>query len=536
MGTLKQLDSYKKEDVYKNYKRIVACYKDYDSISLEDMFREIYRSYEKRNLLDIIEYSEFLILKDALEGRANLDNCKEIIFINSLVEKYLISFDDKGNIVVLDEAKKAVKSVLKYLKGIKLKEFQDKSGMVSVLIVLLKIYGYLNYEELKELFYYYTDRDYNIDLLISSRLFKFNSVMKDNYYVYYEYLSFEEDLKNCMKENKLSLFKIDTNTLLGSKYQVINGDRNSVRKLNSIIQENFGGNLEVLSLIRYYSLFDYKRKDLFKELEKYYKGNDFKQDKRLIDDLMNYFIAISLRGRAPIDCEKEKFDAKYNSYYLEKYQAMKDNKDIILYRRVKEIIRDFIDECMKETKGLEEKIGEFMQLALKNKIMIDVDDVEIVVNLALFHRIDSSKKSIFEDYYDCMNAFGSSYNIAYQIENNYVESLFQITGLDSNRGIIDVVDVYSNEKYSFYDIAFSLGESSLVGKHIYTTILEVNNIRVVNEYILLLIKDTVNIKEEVEKVSLDIVGTDDLLTKRFLACLKLYKETNDIKMLKKKIN
>ena len=76
----------------------------------------------------------------------------------------------------------------------KLKEFQDKSGMISVLIVLLKIYGYLNYDELKELFYYYTDRDYNIDLLISSRLFKFNSVIRDDYYVYYEYLNYLESI------------------------------------------------------------------------------------------------------------------------------------------------------------------------------------------------------------------------------------------------------------------------------------------------------------------------------------------------------
>ncbi len=204
-----------------------------------------------------------------------------------------------------------------------------------------------------------------------------------------------------------------------------------------------------------------------------------------------------------------------------------NNKDIKNYKIYKEKIGEIIENCMLYTYNfkLEEK---FYNLLNNNNVRFDFNDTNVVINLTVFHRV-SKEDTIFEKYMkEYIGLFHNDYKYYNAIKNTYVESLFEIKNIDNKNNIVTLLDMYTNKEYNVTDITLSNSSKDLIGSYIYTSLVTINEFTIITEYGFVFLKNNhPNILREI-KIKTNRLNINNDVTKRFIACYKMFQKEDDI--------
>ena len=145
---------------------------------------------------------------------------------------------------------------------------------------------------------------------------------------------------------------------------------------------------------------------------------------------MNNTTSIAYQGRTPNEYQEEKIKEKQTKEYNKKFNQLKDNEDIIQYRKIKDQIGSVIENCCLTYKTL--PIDKFKKAFKLNNIDISKMETKALTNLLLFHSIDNEQTE-FSKYTKTLNVLSSEYATAWKIDENQVESVFQIKDVNSKK-------------------------------------------------------------------------------------------------------
>lgn len=522
MKLLDEAKYLRKDAIYEDYYKIIKNFKDYDKITTKKMLETIIDLYNQEGYLkDFLTIEEIDLLKMIIKNkRLKEEKVREHIAYESLSAKLIIRYDHtqkKYNIP--EEFKESVEQTIKKLNKTDLSIIKDNTNFEKVFLGIIKIFGVLTKKDLYKIVYDYTKIDADeFDYLINLPLINYHFIiLKDNVYTcadYYLYL--DEAIELISKTRKLSIYERPIEDVVEYGYHdFLLTEDSTIAFLDKLDELHLYPNY-ILKRIKEYCNLNLDRTELKEHLaDLVHNEKDYQELCILLDNMMNNTTSIAYQGRTPNEYQEEKIKEKQTKEYNKKFNQLKDNEDIIQYRKIKEQIGSAIENCCLTYKTL--PIDKFKKVFKLNNIDISKMEPKALTNLLLFHSIDNEPTE-FSKYIKTLNVLSSEYATAWKIDENQVESVFQIKDVNSKKGVVIVEDAYTNKEYEYYDIAFSCSGEFLKGLYIYTTLVKVDNIWTPNEYLLPLAGSTLeDINEKIDSIK----GVNNLNTRRFLACYLL---------------
>lgn len=532
----KRIEEYQigKEKIYNIYLKITENLKNYETVSEKEMLEEITKVYsDYQNIIEICNYEELEYLKKIISKKFKNQEV-DLDLEYELETKLLLVEEESGKKVI---PKEYLPSVKKAIKKVKKEEKIELDYLCDLIIGLVKIYGIISPE--------------NISIIMSNKinvkeekildLVKYNKYLKqyiskvfyDNkeYYYFEYYFYFEEELVYSLDANpELEYADLKIEDLIEHRYNLFDTRKDSIDELLTAINSCHFDDIELVSKILKYATLDYKRDDLKKYISnlKELKAADKKEINQLLEIAMNDMPSATLKGYTPNELMQKNLKEEYDKQYQKTFEHTKNDEAIQDYK----ILRDEMDsigyECsMYVTKNYNHRIQEFFNATKENGIEFKMEESNIVNNLILHHSIED-EPSLFSIYVqEGMNVVSKKYKLAWQAEENLIESLFQVKKLNPKRGNVELIDVKNQKNYLIYDLAFSCGSKNLEGSYIYTTLLTINRLTFANGYAFIFLKEFhKDIEKEIKKAKKDISNIKNERTKEFLACYKLFKNEN----------
>lgn len=531
MEIKKEIENIKKDKLFNIYSKIIENFKDYKNITKQEILNEILFIYsDYKNIIDLCTYNQLEYLKKIIYKK-NIDLNIEIE--EELKLNLLLFYEGEKRVIpkeFLPTIKKAIKKVKKEEK-IAIDELND------LIIGLVKIYGIASIEIISNKINSITNitKEKIINLIENNKFLKkyMYKIFYDDkgYYMFEPYFSFEEDLVYTLEVFKeLEYADVKIEDLIIHRYNMFD-IRNSIIKefLDKIYSYGFDP-AELFYKILKCATLDNDRDAIIKYMLNIKELKNEKEEdlRKLIDKAMNEMPSATLKGHTPNEIMQKQLQEEYDKQYQKTFNYTKNDEAIQDYKCIREEIEDIFYECsLYLTKHYNDKLQELFHLLKENNIEISAEESNIINNFLLYHTKENEQK-LFSLYVNqAINVLSNKYKLAWQAEENYVESLFQVKKLNPTKGTVELYDLKSKKKYMIYDLAFSCGNKNMEGSYLYTTLLTINKFTFANGYAFIFIKDFhKNIEEELEDLKKVIVGTENEQTKEFMACYKLFKNEN----------
>lgn len=529
MKLLKELENIEKDRIFDTYTRVIEDFKDYDEIEKDSILEELLKVYTNyKNIIDICTLEELEYLKNNVK-KLTKQKATHSEIEHDLEEKFLIlRKNDKIEIPeeILPAIKKAVKSVDK-------KEKHSIDALNDLLIGLMKLYGIIEVKVFIEKIKKIVDlKEEVIKVMIENNLyFKYYTYKivydKKRYIIFEPYHYFEEELISSLDLYKDLEYKdFEIPEILCHRNSLIDFSKQSIQNLFDKLEEHqINANQFIPDLIKY-TMLDYKREDLIKELfqNKKIKPKEQQEITEALERAMNNMPSATLKGYTPNEIAKKNLQDHYDKKYQKTWKKNKEKETIQDYRALREETEEMFNDCaLYIMKNHQKDLMVLNNLLIENDINLNIKEANVYNDLVLFHT-KVAGKTLFSKYVEQLNVASKKYKIAWQVEENVIESLFEIKKFNPNEGTTILIDTETKKEYEMYDIAFSCGEKGMLGSYIYTTLITVNKMTFANGYAFIFIKEShQNINKELEKI-MSGIKTKEKKTKIFLACYKLFKK------------
>lgn len=522
---------YPKWMVYDNYLNIFKESKNYNKLTKNAMLKEIVEFYQDPiKIRDICSFQELEFLRKVIAKKISWEQARRDFHFEftNLEDKFLIVSGLKGTCIP-DDYLKSVKKALKLIDKKRMKEIDDLN---DILIGALKIYGVLSEESLVYLANYYLGIDEKevIDHMNNNLCFNFYAYKLDSKdditYAFNQYRDFDYDLmveiNKTLRHNSYYLRDIDEVVYL--RYHIFDDRKDSmVNFLNLLDEYKFYYN-NFLTEVYHAALFDYKRDYLREILEEIpcLEGKDLNPLIHAMNLAMDDMPSAVLLGRTAKEYDGIKLEEKYNKKYNSVYKNLKENEDIQDYKKLREKVDELITNAnMYNIESKRKDLELFHNVFKKNDLLNIQADPNIINCYLAFHKI-KDRLSFFEEYTNSLMILSKDYNIANQVLETSVESVFEIKKLDSSKGKVLLEDIYTGLEYEIMDVALSCGDKSLIGNLMYIRIVTVNKITFSVGFTIVLDRaDYPNIIEEIKEEMTKVKTVEDEETKKFIAVYKL---------------
>jgi len=520
-----------KDEIFDTYTKLEENFKEFEEIDKEEMIEEIeniYKNYE--NIIELCTCNELDYLEEILKKKKNFIIDLEID--TSLNNKFLLFYQDEERIVPKDLENNIKKAIKKMNREKKI----AVDGLNDALIGLIKIYGIIPKEKIYEILKKHLDIREEVILyqLENSRYIKFFTykieIEEKEYFIFEPFYYFEKGLKNTLNLYPEMDYKdITIEDMIEHRLHIFDFRKESIQNFAMEIEKNKFDPTELFLKIIEYSVLDYKRDDLMtyvnniKELKKEEKENL----KKIMDKAMNDMPSAALKGNTPNDLNQKALEQEFEKQYQKTVKSTKEMEDIQDYKMIREETEGMLEDCaiylMKEYQN---EINKLNQVAMKNGIFYEMEDSNILSNLIHFRTLKEKDQPLFSKYVEKgINVASKKYKIAWQVEENTIESLFKVKKLNPKEGTVELVDTKTKKEYKIYDLAFSSGSKNIVNSFIYTTLLTVNKFTFANGYAFIFIKELhKNLEKEIEDMKKEIKDVENEQTKEFFACHKLFKK------------
>lgn len=320
--------------------------------------------------------------------------------------------------------------------------------------------------------------------------------------------------------------------MIASRYELFDYKKETIKNFLDKISEYHFNYTELLLKIIEVSTLDYKRDDLIEYILniKELKNINQKELINLLEKAMNDMPSAPLKGYSPNEISQKILKEEYEKKYKKNLEKTKENEMVQDYKSLRIEVEEIFEECanyMIKNNAL--KINKIYEILIKNNISLNFENANILNSLLFFHKIEDNNKLVFSEFIENgMNILSKKYKLAWQIEENIIESIFQIKKLNPEEGTVKLQDMNTKKEYIMYDLAFSSGDKNMIGNYLYTTLITINKFTFANGYAFIFLKEKhQDIMKDIEKSKKTIAETKNEKLKTFLACWKMF-ETEDI--------
>lgn len=523
-----EIKNYNKPFVHRNYSRIIEDYKNYDKISKNKMLDQVLKVYnETNNILSICTFNEIKLLKKALKKKLNKEDINTYER-DSLTEKFLLCNNEIPE-ELIQNIKQAVKLSNK-------DQMLEKDFINNVLIGIMKIYGILTLKDVLDICKYYIDIEDNellnhLETNLNFNFYVYKIFFRNSIaFIYEPYFYIENELVEKISNNKLKKGYLrpieDILFLRYNKFDI----RNEVIKefVNNISKLPFF-HFQFLDEIELIVALNENRDKLINNLKNVesLKYIDLTKTIDLMNKAMDEMPSAVLNGYTLNEYKVVKEEENFNKNYKKMINNLQDNKTINDYKHYREITEKIFENCSSFIINKQKDLEQFKKVMEKNNIEFIINEPSEFNNLITFHKINN-EETLFKEYFnEEINILSRDYNYVYQMDESYTESLFKIKDIDTKNASIKLMDLYTNDEHEIIDIAMSNSKNTIKNSYIYMSIITINNISFSTGYGFILLKHNHEdiIKELDEKVK-QIKYVNDLKTKRFIACYKMFKQEN----------
>lgn len=529
MKIREKINEIDKEWLYDQYTRLVEDFKDYEKINCEEILEEILNIYKDyNNIISLCQEKELETLEKILKKK----KIKDEETIEELHNKLFI-WQEKNKYVIPEEIKYEVK---KAIKNVRKTEKHAIDSLNESLIGMCKIYGIISPEKIYEIINdkIKIQKEVILNIIEQNRYFKYFTYKieydEKEYIIYEPFHYFEEELVETLELYKeIEYKKVSLEEMINHRYNLLDLKKESIRKFIEKLNEYNIDIKKYIENIIEYSVLDIKRDNIIKEILK--EPNIEKKEEiiYLLEKAMDDMPSAALKGYTPNEMTQLLIKKEYDKNYHNIIEKTKENETIKDYKSLREETDEMFNNCayylMNHHKN---EINNLIQVAHQNEIFYSLEDTNILNNLIFFHQIEDNGECLFSKYVkNGINVLSRQYKIAWQVEENKIESLFEVKKLNPEEGTIIIIDTKTKKEYLIYDIAFSCGNKNMEGGYIYTTITNVNKISFANGYAFVFLKDFhQNIIKELEEIKNTIINVKNNSLKTFFACHKLFQKEN----------
>lgn len=527
---LKNLD---KKILFDTYAKLTESFKDFEKIETEEIIKEIENTYNNyQNIIEICTYEELEYLKKIIKKKEKQCENKDIEV--ELQSKLLIT-KEENKIKIMPPF---LKSIKKAIKKVNKKEKTAIDDLNQALIGLVKIYGIAPTDKVIQIIQKKIGISEEIikNIIKNNKYFNYYTykiILEKEYILFEPYYYFEEDLINSINRYKEIDYKdVSLEEMIASRYELFDYKKENIKNfLDKISEYNFNYT-ELLLKILEVSTLDYKREDLIEYILNIKELKNINQNEliNLLEKAMNDMPSAPLKGYTPNEISQKILKEEYEKKYKTNLEKTKENEMVQDYKSLRIEVEEIFEECVNYIiKNNALKINKIYEILIKNNISPNFENANVLNSLLFFHKIEDNNKLLFSEFIENgMNILSKKYKLAWQIEENIIESIFQIKKLKPEEGTVKLQDINTKKEYIMYDLAFSSGDKNMIGSFLYTTLITINKFTFANGYAFIFLKEKhQDIMKDIEKIKKTIVETKNEKLKTFLSCWKMF-ETEDI--------